>query len=146
MLKEGIPMNRMAQPSSGAEKEGRAPARNRMRKKAYILLHVLLLLYAASTVLSKLAAGEEFLSPRFLLYYGGVLALLAVYALGWQQVIKRLPLTAAYANKAVTVVWGLAAGMLFFGEPLTAGKAAGAVLVIAGVVLFAFSEEGGGEA
>ena len=117
-----------------------------MRKKAYFLLHMLLLLYAASTVLSKLAAGEEFLSPRFLLYYGGVLALLAMYALGWQQVIKRLPLTAAYASKAVTVVWGLAAGMIFFGEQLTAGKVLGAVRVSAGVVLFAFSEEGGGAA
>jgi len=139
-------MNQKVLPSSGAEKEGQEPGMKRGRKKAYILLHILLLLYAASTVLSKLAAGEEFLSLRFLLYYGGVLALLAVYALGWQQVIKRLPLTAAYAHKAVTVVWGLAAGLLFFGEPMTAGKAAGAALVIAGVVLFAFSEEGGGAA
>ena len=54
----------------------------------------MILLYAASTVFSKLAAGEPFLSPRFILYYGLVLLLLGVYALGWQQVIRRLrPLT-----------------------------------------------------
>ena len=116
------------------------------RRKAWLLLHLMMLLYAGSTVLSKLAAGEEPLSVPFLLYYAGEIVLLGAYALGWQQVIKRLPLTAAYASKAVTVVWGLAAGMIFFGEQLTAGKILGAVMVIAGVVLFAFSEEGGGAA
>ena len=116
-----------------------------MKRKPWILLHFLFLIYAASSVCGKLASGEAFLSPRFLLCYGGMLLLLAVYALGWQQAIKRLPLTVAYANKAVTVIWGLAAGMLLFGEQLTAGKVIGAVLVMAGVVLFAFSdgEEGG---
>ena len=111
-----------------------------MKVKPYLLLHALLLLYALSTLLSKLAAGEEFLSPRFILFYGGVIGLLGIYALGWQQVIKRLPLTAAYANKAVTVVWGLVAGLLFFGEAMTWGKATGAAMVIAGVVLFALAD------
>lgn len=111
-----------------------------MKQKSFLLLHILLLLYAASTVFSKLAAGEPFLSPRFILYYGLVLLLLGVYALGWQQVIRKLPLTAAYASKAVTVVWGLLAGILFFGEGLTVGRAAGALLVIGGVVLFAFAD------
>ncbi len=111
-----------------------------MKYKSYLLLHALLLLYALSTLLSKLAAGEDFLSPRFILFYGGVIGLLGIYALGWQQVIKRLPLTAAYANKAVTVVWGLVAGLLFFGETITPVKAAGAAMVIAGVVLFALAD------
>ena len=111
-----------------------------MKKKTYLLLHLLFLVYAASSVCGKLAAGEAFLSPRFLLCYGGMILLLGVYALGWQQAIKRLPLTVAYASKAVTVIWGLAAGLLFFGETLTPGKIAGAALVAAGVVLFAFSD------
>ena len=62
--------------------------------------------------------------------------ILAVYALGWQQIIKRLPLTTAFANKAVTVVWGIVCGALFFGEAITPGKLAGAALIIGGVVLF----------
>ena len=112
-----------------------------MKQKTYLLLHLLFLIYAASSVCGKLAAGEIFLSPRFLLFYGGMLLFLAVYALGWQQAIKRLPLTVAYASKAVTVIWGLIAGLLFFGEQLSPGKVIGAVLVIAGVILFAFSDE-----
>ena len=54
--------------------------------KAYLFLHLLLMVYSASGILSKLAAGKAFLSWPFLLLYGGVIALLGVYALGWQQV------------------------------------------------------------
>ena len=84
-----------------------------MKQKTYLLLHLLFLVYAASSVCGKWAAGEAFLSLRFLLFYGGMLLLLAVYALGWQQAIKRLPLTVAYASKAVTVIWGLIAGLTY---------------------------------
>ena len=83
------------------------------------------------------------MSVRFCLYYGTVILLLGVYAIGWQQVIKRIPLTTAFANKAVTVVWGLVWGALFFHEAVTPGKLLGAVLVIAGVILF---ERADGEA
>ena len=56
------------------------------------------------------------LSVGFILQlYGGMLAALVVYAFGWQQVIKHLPLTTAYANKAITVVWGILLGFLLFG-------------------------------
>ena len=83
------------------------------------------------------------MSVRFCLYYGTVILLLGVYAIGWQQVIKRIPLTTAFANKAVTVVWGLVWGALFFREAVTPGKLLGAALVIVGVILF---EQADGEA
>ena len=106
-------------------------------------LHLMLMLYSMSEICSKKEAGESFLSVRFCLYYGTVILLLGVYAIGWQQVIKRIPLTTAFANKAVTVVWGLVWGALFFREAVTPGKLLGAVLVIAGVILF---ERADGEA
>lgn len=101
-----------------------------------LALHLLLMVYSASGILSKNAAKSPALSWPWLLLMGGVFLILAVYAVGWQQVIKRLPLTTAFANKAVTVVWGIVWGALFFGEAVTAGKLAGAALIIAGVVLF----------
>ena len=63
--------------------------------------------------------------------------------MGWQQVIKYLPLTAAFMNKSVTVVWGMVWGVLFFNEPVTAGKAAGALSVILGIIIYAGAEEKG---
>lgn len=112
-----------------------------MRNGATLVeLHILLAGYSLSGILSKLAAAEPFLSVRFCLLYGGVIVLLGVYALAWQQIIKRLPLTTAFANKAVTVVWGLVWGLLIFHESITPGKLAGAALVMAGVILFSTAD------
>lgn len=107
--------------------------------KPYIALHMLLMLYSLSTVCSKLASQSEFLSLRFCLCYGGVLGLLFVYALAWQQIIKRMPLTTAFANKAITVVWGIVWGALFFHESITVGKICGAALIAGGIILFSIS-------
>lgn len=66
------------------------------RIKTLFALHMLLMVYSTSGILSKLAAGVDFLSIEFCLYYGGVLLLLGFYAIGWQQILKRLPLTTAF--------------------------------------------------
>ena len=113
---------------------------NKEKTKYLIILHILLMVYSCSTICSKMAAGEEFLSLRFCFFYGGVIFLLGVYAVVWQQIIKKLPLTLAYANKAVTVIWGLIWGLLFFGEKITPLKIAGALIVISGIALYAFSD------
>ena len=110
------------------------------RIKTLFALHMLLMVYSTSGILSKLAAGVDFLSIEFCLYYGGVLLLLGVYAIGWQQILKRLPLTTAFSNKAVTIVWGIVWGALFFFEPIPLPKAVGALLIIAGVVLFSHAD------
>lgn len=110
---------------------------NRDKLKVLLVLHLLLVLFSFSGIMSKLAAGYDFMSLGFVLCYGGMLCLLGVYAIGWQQVIKRLPLTTAYANRAITVVWGLVWGALLFNESITAPKVVGALVVLAGVVLYA---------
>ncbi|MBR2677362.1 MAG: transporter [Solobacterium sp.] len=116
------------------------------RTRAYILLHILLAVYSLTSVFSKLAAQEEFLSLRFCLYYGAMILLLGVYAIGWQQVIKRLPLTEAFANKAVTVLWGFIYGIILFHEGVTIWKLVGLALIITGIVLYARSDPGEDEA
>ncbi|KXB62392.1 MULTISPECIES: EamA family transporter [Olsenella] len=117
----------------------------RGRGATYLLLHLLLVLYSLCSIFGKLAAGQEFMSLGFVLYYGGMILVLGLYALGWQQVIKRLPLTTAYANRAITVVWGIVWGVLLFGERLSPQKVVGALVVLVGVALFATSPDGEGE-
>lgn len=95
------------------------------------------MVYSMGGICSKLASKESFLSFKFCLYYAVIIGLLGFYAIGWQQIIKRLPLTTAFANKAVTIVWGIIWGALFFQEPLTPGKIIGALLVMIGVVMYA---------
>ncbi|MBY4796994.1 transporter [Collinsella sp. AGMB00827] len=113
-----------------------------MRLRTYLGLHLLLVMYSLSGIFSKLASSAPFLSLSFFLCYGAVLLILFVYALGWQQVIKRMPLSAAFANKAVTVVWGIVWGLTIFHEPVNLFKIVGAGIIIAGIVLFSLSDSG----
>ena len=113
-----------------------------MKKYKYILLlHILLAIYSMSGIASKYAAQQEFLSVAFCLLYGMVVLLLILYAVFWQQIIKELPLIIAYANKAVTVVWGIVWGTLIFKEQLSFSKITGAVVIVIGVYIVVTSEE-----
>ena len=119
---------------------------DRSKVRGFLALQLLLLCYALSTVMQKLAAAQDFLSLRFLLCAAGMFLFLGVYALGWQQVLKRLPLTVAYAaSKAVVFLWMLVFGALLFHERVSARQLVGCVLLMAGVVLFALSEKEGAD-
>ena len=113
----------------------------KIRAKDFVFLNALLLVYSFSSVCSKAAAAQAFLSFQFFLYYGLVLVILAVYALLWQQVLKRMPLTVAFANKAVVIIWGIVWGMLFFGETLRISMVVGSVIIIAGIYLVVSDDE-----
>ncbi len=115
-------------------------ASGKNKRSLYLALHLFLMFYSSGAVISKLAAGKEFLSVPFIALYALEILILAFYAIGWQQFIKRMPLSAAYANKAVTVVWGCVWGMLIFKEHLTAGKIVGALFVLGGIALFGFAD------
>ena len=106
------------------------------------VLHVMLFVWSCTDIVSKYAAGSEFFSLGFFVLWFCVLALMGLYALGWQQVIRRMPLTTAFANKAITIVWGIFWGAVLFGEAVTPGKVAGAALIVAGIVLFVFADKG----
>ncbi len=108
----------------------------------WTVLHAMLAVYALSSVCAKMAGQEEPLSFKFCMYYGLLLLLLGLYAIGWQQIIKRMPLTSAYANKAVGVIWACIYGVIFFGEKITTGKIISGILTISGVVLFAIADSG----
>lgn len=99
----------------------------------FVLLHCLLLLYSFSDIASKLASGKEFLSLEFLLLYGTVIFLLGIYAIFWQQILKKIPLITAYANKSVTIIWGMLFGSLIFKEQIQWNQILGAVIIVVGV-------------
>ena len=111
------------------------------KKLVFIILHILLLIMSFGGILSKLASAEPFLSLRFCLCYGGMIAILGVYAIAWQQIIKHIPLTTAFCNKAVGIVWGIMWGVLIFKESVKWNMILGAVIVIAGVIIVVTADE-----
>lgn len=112
-----------------------------MKKKSlYIELHLLLLLYSFSAVLVKMAGKFRFPEPRFLLFYGGSLLILFIYAIAWQQIIKRMPLVYAYINKAITIFWGMLWGFVFFSETITIKNIVGVFMVVVGIICYSMAE------
>lgn len=109
--------------------------------KNYLLLHLILFMYSFGGIFSKLASAEKFLSPKYICFYGIVIINLFVYAILWQQILKKMSLTAAYANKGITVVWGLVLGRVFFSEQLSPVKLAGALIVILGILMVVTENE-----
>lgn len=109
-------------------------------KRHFLILNIILILYSLSTVCGKMAAMQEFGSTEFFLLYFGMILLLVIYAIGWQQVIKSMPLSIAFTNKAITVVWGIIWGNNLFNEKISILKLIGAMVVIVGVVLYVLPE------
>ncbi len=105
-------------------------------------LHILLFIYSFSGIFSKYASHQEFFDTKFIFLYLGLLLILVIYAIGWQQVIRRLPLSTAFAHKSVTIIWSTIWGILFFQEEISLGKCVGILMVMTGVILFSKSEEG----
>ena len=110
------------------------------RGKSLFALHLLLMLYSCIGICSKFASGYPMLSLQFCALYALLIVLLGVYAIGWQQMLKRLPLTTAYANKAVTILWGIVWGFLIFSEPVSIGKVIGGLFIIVGIVVFSYDD------
>jgi drug/metabolite transporter (DMT)-like permease len=107
----------------------------------YILLHAGILFLSLSGIVSKTAAGAPFLSTRFILLYGLLLLMLFVYAILWQQILKRMKLTTAYYNKAIAIVWGILWGKLFFDEEIKWNMILGGMIVFIGIYLVVAADE-----
>lgn len=110
-------------------------------KKNLLFLHIILLLYSTGSIFSKIASGQEFLSFKFIIYYGAVLFILFLYAICWQQVLKKISLTTAFVNKAITIVWGMIFGKIIFGEAITFLMIIGSVIIFIGIYLVVTSNE-----
>lgn len=109
--------------------------------QVFLVLHLSLLVSSLSGVCSKMAANQEILSLRFCFWFGMVLVLMFVYAIVWQQVLKRMPLTVAFANKPVTLIWGFIWGSLIFQERITWNMILGGAVIFVGIFLVVSSDE-----
>ena len=66
-----------------------------------LILQGAVVIYTLSSVTAKYAAGQEMLSAGFFAFYGLEVVILGLYAIAWQQIIKRFDPSVAYANRAM---------------------------------------------
>ncbi len=107
-----------------------------------LFLQVAVLVYSLSTVCANFASKNEFLSLGYIFFFGLEFVVLGIYAILWQQAIKRFQLSVAYAGRAMSLLWSMLWNFLIFSQGITLGRVCGALLVMAGVVVMNL-EEGG---
>ena len=106
----------------------------------FLLLHLCLMISSVSGICAKMA-GRQTGMTGFLLWYGLEILIMGIYAVFWQQILKRLPLTVAYANKPVGLIWGMVWGSLIFREAVKPQMIAGALVIFAGIFLVVSADE-----
>lgn len=108
---------------------------NTKKIKDYFLLHFIILMYSLGGIFSKLASNEKFITFSFICFYGMLLLVLLLYAILWQQILKVIPLTTAFANKSFTVIWGMVWGAILFNEEISFSMIIGSLIIFVGVYL-----------
>ena len=107
----------------------------------YISLVLINMLYACVSIFTKLASQQEFMSWNYMLSLIGAVCVMGLYAVLWQQVLKRIELSVAYMFKGTSIIFVMLLAYLLFGEQITWNNVVGAIIIISGIVLFANSAE-----
>ena len=110
-------------------------------KGSFLLMYLAFFIYSLSGIFSKLASTKDFLSFSYILCFVGVIFILGVYALLWQQVLKRIPLSVAMANKPFVLVFGTLWAVLLFGEIIGVKFFIGIAIIIAGLFVMGAENE-----
>ena len=107
------------------------------RKGLYFGLIGINLVYALTSVFTKKASMYEFLSLSYIACILGAILVMFVYALLWQQILSRMPLSTAYMFKGTSLIFVLLISSLVFGESINVYNIIGSAIIIAGIILFA---------
>lgn len=113
--------------------------------KNIILLQAVVIIYTSTSIIGKLAADTEVMSFKFIMFYGLDVFFLGIYAICWQQMIKRFDLSVAYANRAMALLWTGLWAVIIFKDTLTVKQIIGIVVVVIGTVIINLKPEGGKE-
>lgn len=99
----------------------------------YLLLQLLILFNAAAFVMQKALAISLSISWVSAVLFFLIQICFAVYAFGWQQILKLMPLNVAVANTASTYGWGMLFGFILFGERIRPFMFIGVLVIIVGI-------------
>ena len=107
---------------------------------SYIVLILAIAIYSTVGILTRCASMYPFMSWQYVLFVVGAVGVLGVYAIIWQQLIQRMEISLAYMFKGLGVVFALLICHYVFDEVITTRNILGAVVIIAGITLFALAD------
>lgn len=105
------------------------------KRNVYLMALAAICCESFSSVFLKLAGQQPVLGWSYIFYYGCAVAVMGIYAVAWQLILEKLPLTTAYLRKGVTYVLIFIWAALIFGEKITPQQIVGIAIIIAGMVV-----------
>ena len=106
--------------------------------KRFLIIISAFSFYSISSVFSKKASFEIFLSVDYCEYLLGVLSFLAIYAILWQKILSFMDLNKAYLCKSITIVFILIISWSVFDESVSIQNIIGVIIIIFGLLVLAW--------
>lgn len=103
------------------------------KNNSYFLMYFSFIIYSFSGIFLKIASFYSFLSLKYCFFFGLAVFVLGLYAILWQQVLKKIDLSVAMAHKPFVLVLGIVLACLLFKEQLTARLIIGCILILFGI-------------
>lgn len=82
-------------------------------------------------------------SPGYFFWFGLAVAILGIYAVCWQLILERIPLTTAYLRRGFSYVLLFVWSTLIFHETITPRQYLGIVVICIGMVVSVSDDRGG---
>ncbi len=105
-----------------------------------LFLILLFAIYSLSGVFSKIASRYTFISPQYILCVCAIIGLLGFYAIMWQIVLKKIPLSKAYLFKSIGIIFSMIYAAFLFNEPFTINNIIGSSMIISGVSILSYKK------
>lgn len=104
------------------------------RVKDYLQLYLVFFIYSLVSLSAKMAAVQSS-AVMTLLFMGLEVVFLGVYALFWQQILKKFSLIVAMSNKGITLLYALGWSAFLLNEQITVWNIVGVAIIIIGIWL-----------
>ena len=108
--------------------------------KQYILIFCTFVIYACTGIFTKLTSMTQFLSIRYVIFFGCVLVMLGTYAILWQKVLSFMELNSAFLFKSVSVVITLCYSWVLFNEQITHTNIIGTCFILIGLFVLSWKK------
>jgi len=94
------------------------------------------LLFSVASIFTKIASFKIIGSIEYFIYLGCTALVMLIYAILWQQILKRTDVTLANMFRGTSLLFTLLFSYLIFDECISIRNIVGAVIIVVGIILF----------
>ena len=105
----------------------------------WLMLGLAYFVYSFVSVAAKVAANQAYFF-MVVMYVLLEVALLGIYAILWQQILKKISLVVAMSCKGISLILTLAWSVMFFSEEITFYNIVGSLFILVGIWMVALDE------